>query len=781
MGVWKKTCCYNCGVCCGLDVEVEDNKVVNVRPDKNSMRSLGGYCCRKGRSLKYFQDNGNRLNHPLKRVGDEFVEISWEQALSEIGAKINEIRAQYGPKAFGCYGVGLAVDQVEMYPLHDLGNFLGTQWWFNPLSVEFMAPWWSNGKFVGRQFPPIEGETSGNDVFMIWGANTYVSHNVGNARQVIRECSEDPNRMFIVVDPCLTETARMADMHIKPRPGSDALLVRALISIIVKNGWQDQEYLDAYTTGWDQAKAWFEDFDIDGALEVCGVPREQAEEFAKILSSKTWGVHVDLGIFFGRNSTLSCYLINMLAAVTGNLMRPGTNVIANGYLAWGPYTDEHTSECWRTWKTNSFPTLGYYPGGCLQECMEDPNEADRLRCLFVTAGNPARSFPDSSSLVRDFKNLDLLVVVDVEMSETCRCADYVLPGTTGYERFGATIFTGGYPYSTLTFKHPILEVAGERRDDSEIWVDIMDAAGFIPTIPDELYVAAQAAVDADDRLAILQPVKDYLTGIGRMDALMPVLYKVMGRAMGSVGRAVFWAQFIYGELNVKNAVRVGYALPHKHPELEDDPETMPLVIRDQVFAAVDASPSGTVIAGADGTIEGALEDQVMYPDKKIHLFDETVDEHIVHITPEEEGAKLAMPKEYPFLVSAGTHSEEGVNTIMRNPASYRYRQPYIFRMNPEDARDMGLADGQWVRVTSKAGSITVPVKYSRQTARGYGNIPHHFGLYDEHGKAYGDAVNKLTSGEDVDEITGDPFYRYVPCRVEALKEGEVQDVWNYAK
>ena len=83
----------------------------------------------------------------------------------------------------------------------------------------------------------------------------------------------------------------MADLHIMPKPGSDALLLRALISIILEKGWHDQEFLDKYTVGWDKAKAWFENFDIDKALEVCGVPRDQAEQFAEILSTKKWGVH----------------------------------------------------------------------------------------------------------------------------------------------------------------------------------------------------------------------------------------------------------------------------------------------------------------------------------------------------------------------------------------------------------------------------------------------------------------------------------------------------------
>jgi anaerobic selenocysteine-containing dehydrogenase len=101
------------------------------------MRSARGYSCRKGRALKYFQHNKNRLDYPLKRVGDEFIQISWEQALSEIGCKVKDLQEKYGPKAFGVYGTGTGVDQVAMYPLQDLRKLLGSQWSFNPLSIEF--------------------------------------------------------------------------------------------------------------------------------------------------------------------------------------------------------------------------------------------------------------------------------------------------------------------------------------------------------------------------------------------------------------------------------------------------------------------------------------------------------------------------------------------------------------------------------------------------------------------------------------------------------------------
>lgn len=779
---WKQTSCYNCGVCCGLEVQIKDNQIVNVRPDKASMRSLGGYCCRKGRAMKYFQHNKNRLDYPLKRVGDEFVRISWEQALSEIGEKVKDIRAKYSPKAFGFYGLGLAVDQVPLYPLQDLMRFCGSQWLFNPLSVEFVSPWWANGKILGKQFPPPEGEAFESEVYICWGANTYVSHNVGNARLAIRDAAENPNRMFIAVDPCLTETARMAQMHIMPKNGTDALLLRAIIAIIVQNGWEDREFIEKYTSGWEQGRKWFEDFDAEKALEVCKVPKEQIMEFIRIICTRKWGVHPDLGLYFGRHATLSVYLLDVLMVITGNFLKPGTNTMANDYQSFGQYTDENMPGLWRTWKTNGFPTLSTYGGNALQECMEDPDEQNRMRALFVIAGNPARTWPNTNKLIEEFKNLDLMVVIDIAMTETARCADYILPGTTGYERFGTTVFTGGYPYSTLTFKQQLLQPEAERRDDSEILLDIIDACGFLPEIPKELYEVAEEGVQNNDRIAIIRPVEEYLSRIGREDCLKPVLYKVMGAAMRSVSKAVWWTNFIYGSLNITNAMRVGYHCPGVHPELESDPKYMPLIIRDQVFFAIDHSPSGNVIAAADGTTEGMIRDHVMHEDKKLHLYDETVDRFIVAITPEQEEAATAMAEEYPYLISAGTHSDEaGVNTIMRNPDTYVFRQPYTFNINPEDAMEMGLEDGQWVRVSTETGSIKVPLLYTYQAARGYGKITHHFGLTNEQGKSYGDAVNKLTSAKDVDEIAGDAIYRYVPCRVEALQEGESYGVWNDEK
>ena len=122
-----------------------------------------------------------------------------------------------------------------------------------------------------------------------------------------------------------------------------------------------------------------------------------------------------------------------------------------------------------------------------------------------------------------------------------------------------------------------------------------------------------------------------------------------------------------------------------------------------------------------------------------------------------------------MILSAGRHSDGGMNTSMRNPATFRYRDPWRLAMNPEDAREMGFSDGQTVRVSTEKGSLTIPVETTWQTCRGYCLIPHHMGLLYE-GQTYGTHINHLTDHRDIDALTGNARWRYTPCRVEALRE-----------
>lgn len=766
MGEWKKTQCNFCALSCGLEMEVEDNKIISVRPDPDSPRTHG-YCCRKGRTAKHFVDHGDRLKYPLKRVGDRYERISWEQAYSEIAEKANKIIAEHGPRSFAMLGCALGSAQTPYATAKALLAAVGSQYMFNPIGIEFMGNWWSHGKILGDQMHFLEPDDKNNEVIIYWGSNSYVSHQIPDARKICRETSEAPDKMVIVVDPRLSETARMADMHIMPAMGSDSLFLRALISIIIENGWENRDFIYKYVSDWPRAKGWFRDFDIDGALKVCGIPRKQAEAFARILTTKKWGMHQDLGLFFGRHNTMNSYLCVLLTVICGMALVPGGSIVPECVIERGTFCDEHDAKTWRAPVTGRFPVLNVFPVGIIPAEILGDNE-DRIRVMFTSMGNPLRSYPDSQKMAEALSSLELLVSIDCAETEVTRIADYVLPGKTTYEGNGDfNAFTLNYPEIVFQSRKKVLDAPGEAKEDVLIMAELTEAMGLIPRLPQYLYTAAEEAARTGDRMKYFVKLLGW-TAAGHLkyfDQLATVIALTLGKAYGSAARAISWAGMLTSPICGKGLVTVPVDRK-KHPILSRMPMFKDWCEMDAAFELVDAHPEGAIIGYARP--DEMLERHIMHKDKKFHLWCEEIDEYIKRITPEKEAEELRLKDGFNMILSAGRHSDEGMNATMRNPATFKYRQPYTLAMNPEDAREMGFAPGETVRVTTRAGNLEIPVEYTWQTARGYCLIPHHFG-YKFGGKTYGTHVNLLTSCEDIEELTGNPVWRYTPCRVEAVK------------
>lgn len=766
MSEWKKTQCNMCAVSCGLEMEVENDEIVSVRPDPDSPRTQE-YCCRKGRNAKYYQNHEDRLNYPLKRVGDKFKRISWKQAYREIAQKANQILKEHGPRSFALVGGTLAPDQAEGAVAKTLVcGAIGSQYWYCPIGLEFMGNWWSHGKVLGHQMYFTEPDEANIDVLVLWGANSYVSHQMNNGRRVIRNISQNPYKKLIVVDPRLSESARMADMHIALRNGTDSLFIRALIALILKKGWQKQDFLDRWSSDWDKAKAWFINVDIEESLRVCGIPYQQAEELCRILTTKKWGMHQDLGIFCSRHNTLTCFLLLDLMAVCGMLLSQG-NIVQDVSVARGDSSNERNPNTWRTVATNKFPVLGVYPVAVIPEEITS-GHPDHLRAMFVSESNPVRSFPNSQAMEEAFKKLDLLVVADICNTETTRLADYVLPAKCGYESYAFTTFQSSYPEVGCWLKHPVIEKQiGERKEGGLIWVEIADAMGLIPDIPPSLYKAAKKAVETKDRMPYFLQLLPLLADKKKVDVLPLIIAKTLGKEMGSVIKSVLWAAMMTSPIVGTGIVeRAGIEPSDKHPVMNRIPKLKDLCLMDAAFQMVDDTPQG-IIVGKTNPAE-ALDAHIFHKDKKMHLWAKEIDRYIRRVTPKREEKALRLTKEFPMLLSSGRHMDSGVNGVMRNPATYQYRDLFTMIINPEDAKELGVENGQMVRLTTKTGSVEVKAEYTWQTCRGYVMIPHHFGFTFD-GVKVGEAANQLTASEDIDELTGNPLYRYIPCRIEALE------------
>ena len=351
MGEWKKTQCTVCGVSCGIEVEVENGKIISSRPDKDSPRSHG-YACRKGRNSKYFMHHGDRLDYPMKKVNGKFERISWDQAISEIAQKLRAIVDEHGPRAVCGIGGASGGGQSELIFLKALINGLGSQYIFNPIGFEFLGNWWSHGKIFGDQVCFTEPDDCGPEAIVLWGSNSFVTHQMCDARKNLRECAEDPNRLLIVVDPRMSESARLADIHIANRPGTDALMLKGLIALILKKGWENKEYCAKHVKDLDKIRPWFTMTNIEECFRVAGVSMEEMENLARVLTTKKWGVHQDLGLFCGRHSTLNSYLMIMLEVICGVAlvslngvvnfqMRPIGDLMALGAMA--SWTNAQTS------------------------------------------------------------------------------------------------------------------------------------------------------------------------------------------------------------------------------------------------------------------------------------------------------------------------------------------------------------------------------------------------------------------------------------------------------
>ncbi|HQP31632.1 MAG TPA: molybdopterin-dependent oxidoreductase, partial [Deltaproteobacteria bacterium] len=438
MGAWKKTGCVLCPQNCGLEVEVEGNRIVKVRGDKSNGRSEG-YVCRKGMNIAYHQHNADRLKYPLKRVGNSFERISWDQAVDEIAGRLKHIVDTYGPRSFAYMGGGGQGCHFEAAFGVRLMRGLGSRYHYSALAQEFSGMFWVFGRMFGRQpvFPEIDAEET--DYLVTFGWNGMQSHQIPQAPRRLQRIAKDPKRHLVVIDPRISETAKVANEHLRIRPGTDALLMRAMIAIILQEGWENREYIEKHTSGLDAVRDLFIPFDARAAVCTCNLDYAQVREICHRFATRKSSLRYDLGILMNRHSAVSSYLAGILLAICGRIGVAGGNVFHGTLMPLGTHSDERDPKVWRTVATNFPPVMGCYPPNAMPEEILSENP-ERLRAVLVSGAHPLRSYADTTAYEEAFRRLDLLVTAELAMTETAALSHYVLPSQSGYESWDGTFF-----------------------------------------------------------------------------------------------------------------------------------------------------------------------------------------------------------------------------------------------------------------------------------------------------------------------------------------------------
>ena len=354
MSEWKKTSCVLCAQNCGLEVKTEGSRITSVRPDKENPRSEG-YVCRKGQNVAWFQNHKQRLTHPLKKVGDSFEKVSWDRALDEITEKLKKVLDDHGPRAFAYMGGGGQGCHFEAAFGRSFLLALGSQYHYNAMAQELTGMFWVHGRTFGKQYIHILPDEHNTDMLVAIGWNGWMSHQMAQARRQLKRISEHPDKLLVVIDPRRSETAQRADIHMQIRPGTDALFTRAVIAIILEEGWHDKEYIDKLVSGFTETEPLFRDVDIKASLDVCGLDYERVREFAKLMATRKSSLHADLGTLMNRHSTAASWLQVILGAVCGRIGVTGGNIFPGTIMPLGSNSDERKPETWRTQTTDFQP------------------------------------------------------------------------------------------------------------------------------------------------------------------------------------------------------------------------------------------------------------------------------------------------------------------------------------------------------------------------------------------------------------------------------------------
>lgn len=744
MNQWHKTSCVMCAQNCGLEVMLEDNQMVRVRPDIDNPRSQG-YACRKGLKVAHHQHHAQRLFDPLKRVGSDFEKISWDQAITEIAAKLSSIVNAHGPKSFAYMGGGGQGCHFEAAFGVRLLRAMGSHYHYNALGQELTGHFWAWGRATGRQYLFAGPDHQNTDVLLAWGWNGMMSHQMPQARRVLTDMAKNQDKVLVVIDPRLSETAKIADIHLPVRPGTDALLSRAMIAIILEEGWQNSEYIQQNVTGFDTIRPWFEGFDSRAAVRVCELDFGQVRDVCHLVATRKSSLHPDLGVFMSRHSTATSCLGIILLAICGRIGVPGGNVIPGHLMPIGSHSDERQSRTWRTVATD-FPAItGVFPPNVVpEEILSDHPE--RLRALLCSSSNPLRSYADTTAFEKAFSRLDLLVTCELAMTETARLSHYVLPARSAYESWDGSFFAWTYPEIYFQMRRPIIKPEGQQLEVSQIMVRLADKLGLVPHIPGELHAAAKK-----DRLEFGMALMNYIQAQPQaMKALPFILAKTLGQEMGSANLAALW-----GLLNTlprhsqENAGRAGF--------------TPGLTLGEEIFQSLLDHPEGIWIGRCD-------------PEKNLDVL-RTADGHINIEYPElagwiqsidaaSEASALDVNRQWPLILVAGCRTDMNANTLMRDPSWNKNRRACALSMNPEDAQKLGLEDGRVVKITTEAGSEKIELEVTGAVRPGQVMLPHGFGL-DYDGEVYGANVNRLTKNTHRDRLAGTPLHRFVPCRVDA--------------
>lgn len=670
----KTTFCRICENQCGLKVTVDGNRVTQIEPDVDHVATRG-FACIKGLTFENVRASTDRLTTPLKKIEDRYEPISWQQAFDEIGAKLGDIRARHGDNAVGLY-FGNPISFSLLMPVFITGfaQGLNTSKVFTTGSLDcnnkFLVSHHLYGSPMALTYPDVDDTR----FLMIIGGNPAISKmSFINLPDPVRrlEAVQKRGGRIVHVNPRLTETAKAVGEQVFIRPDTDVFFLLAFLHEVIARNGVKRERVAKYMNGFDDVVALVKPWTPERQADVTGISAQTLRELvAAYLAADGAALYASTGVNQGSNGSTAFWILEVINAVTGNLDRRGGVLMGKGIVDYAKATAAADDKVFHSRIGNTRSFLGALPTALLADEILTPGD-DQVRAMFVISGNPVLTGTNSAKTAQAFRQLELCVSIDIVRNETAEFADYILPGTHFAERpdlpFSFFTMSGLMAEPWLQYTERLVPPPGEARD--ETWIlSRLAAACNAPMFGSK---ALQALLDLGEKMKRLPLVGKRLRPLpDRVLALILRLGKQ--RDVGKVD------VFPHGKRLLPNLGNnyLGQRVITKSGKVELAPTVLLELARSRLSDSFDQ----------------ALRDLDQF--------------------------KLITKRER-YSHNSWAHNDPAFVKGKRN-TNYLY-------LNPDDARRLGLNDGDQAQVSSDAGAVEIPVAITTDMMPGVVALPHGWG------------------------------------------------------
>ncbi|NNE74598.1 MAG: molybdopterin-dependent oxidoreductase [Acidimicrobiales bacterium] len=730
--------CPLCEATCGLEVTTDGDQVVRIRGDMNDVFSKG-FICPKGSTLKQLHEDPDRLRAPLVKRDGKFVEVGWDEAFAEIEARLQPIIDEHGRESLGMYlGNPNAHTIAGALFVRPVIMAMGSRNLFSASTVDQMPKHVTAGLMWGDPGAFPLPDLDRTDHLLILGGNPYVSNGS------LVTAPDFPGRLdaivergkVVVVDPRTSKTAQKATEHHTIVPGTDIYLLLAMINECFAAGLAEVGRLEPHVAGLDWVSEAVASFTPEAVEGRCGIDaatiRRMTQEFAAAPSAAAYGRMGAHTVEFG---TLTSWATDVLNAITGNLDRAGGIMFAGP--PWERFDPQRTpggrgyqTGRWHSRAKGLPEANGEFPSVTLADEIETPGPG-QLRAMFLIAGNPVRSYPNSERLDAAFASLDFMVAVDIYVTESSQHADVILPGRSALERsqFDFAFYSNAIR-RVVNYTPPTFET--DQPDETEVLARLANVVGGF-------------GADADPAL-VFDSMVEFTIDREVTNESSPIFGRNKDEIRGAVAHWPPAERIIDLRLQTGD-FGAGFGA---------DPDGLSLQKLIDNPHGLDFGPLIEKFPAAIKTASGQVE---LAPEPIVADF-------------ERLRASFATDPAASDLVLVGRRHLRSNNSWMHNvKVLVKGKDRCTLQVHPDDAARLGLADGARASVSSRVGTVEAPVEVTADVRPGVVSLPHGWG-HDAPGARLSVAAehagvnsNALTDDAVYDHLSGNAVLNAIPVEV----------------